>query len=190
MIASAEIFLPDRISGSTRALNRRRARARDRRRADRIALETGADAAAACPRQFLDGDDPHEIIDFGAAIFFRKAKAEQSDLCRLLIERAWKTARLVPFMGVGLDFLFDKAADHVAIGDVFGGIEGAVGQRSIRQLQRRDISYGTQQLRKMDLHLAPPHPEEPRIFARRLEGWPHALVLPSFETRARARSSG
>src|SRR5262249_31295218 len=37
-----------------------------------------------------------------------------------------------------------------------------------------------------------PHPEERRIFAARLEGWPLAppCPLPSFETRARARSSG
>src|SRR6266849_4316480 len=36
-----------------------------------------------------------------------------------------------------------------------------------------------------------PHPEERRILAARLEGWPLARPcrLPSFETRARARSS-
>ena len=51
----------------------RAAGARDRRRADRIALQAGADAAGPGPRQFLDSDDPHEIVDFGAAIFLRES---------------------------------------------------------------------------------------------------------------------
>ncbi len=35
-----------------------------------------------------------------------------------------------------------------------------------------------------------PHPEERRIFAARLEGWPRARprLWPSFETRAQARA--
>lgn len=66
----------------------RTAGARDRRRADRIALEAGGNPAGAGPRQLLDRDDPHEIVDFGAAIFFRKAQAQQPDGGGLLIEQA------------------------------------------------------------------------------------------------------
>jgi hypothetical protein len=104
------------------------------RSANRIALQAGADAAAARPRQFLHRDDPHEIVDLGAAVFLRKSKTEQPDLRRLLVQHARKGPRLVPFMGVRLDLLLDKAADHVAIGDVLGGVEGILGHDLTRKL--------------------------------------------------------
>src|SRR5205814_8800876 len=91
----------------------------------RIALQAGADAARAGPRQFLHRDDPHEIVDFGTAIFLGKAQAKQSDFGGLLIEHARKPAGLVPFMGIGLDFPFDKPAHYLAIAVVFAGVERA-----------------------------------------------------------------
>jgi len=60
-----------------------------------------------------------------AAILFRKAQAQQADFGGLLIEQARKSARLIPFMGVGLDLLLDEAAHYLAISFVFGGIEWA-----------------------------------------------------------------
>ena len=73
--------------------------ARDRRRADGVAHQAGADPAGAGPRQFLRGHDLHELVGGDAAIFFRKTQAKQPDLGGLDIEFAGKLAGLVPLTG-------------------------------------------------------------------------------------------
>ena len=121
----------------------RRTCACDRRRADRIALQAGGDPAGPGPRQFLHRDDPHEIVDLRAAIFLGKAEAQQPDRGRLLVEFARKPAGLVPLMGKGFDLLLDKAAHHVAIGFVFGGIEWARHPlRSVDSVAAHDVRKG------------------------------------------------
>jgi hypothetical protein len=61
-----------------------------------------------------------------------KTQAQQPDFGGFFVEHARKPAGLIPFVGVGLDLLFDKAAHHLTIGLVFGGVEWAC--HSLRSL--------------------------------------------------------
>jgi hypothetical protein len=101
--------LPDSTSGSTRDLT-----------SGRAARAIGGE------RQFLRGHDLHELVGGNTAIFFGKAEAEQADRGRLRIEIARKFASLIPFMGMRLDFLLDKAAHHRAPGLMLGRVERAL----------------------------------------------------------------
>jgi hypothetical protein len=99
----------------------------DRRRADAVAHQTGADAAGAGARQFLRCDDLHERVGLDPAELLRKAETEQADRGSLDIKPARKLAGLVPAMRVRLDLAFDEAAHHPTKRLVVGGIERAQG---------------------------------------------------------------
>jgi hypothetical protein len=122
-MASAEIFLPARISGSTRALN--------------AALPARAIGGAPIALLFrLALTPPARASSCTATIHMKrstsvppycsgKPEAKQPDRRRLFIEFARKPAGLVPGVGIGLDFLLDKTPHHVAKRLVVRGIERA-----------------------------------------------------------------
>ena len=62
-------------------------------------------------RRFLGPGSAHEdIIHAEAAIFLVDAKAPDAERADLLVHLPWDFARLVPFVGVRLQFGFDEAA--------------------------------------------------------------------------------
>ena len=132
VIASAEIFLPDRISGSTRALNSGvPARAIGGAPIDwlfRLAETPPAPARASSCTATIHMN----WSTWRAAIFLGKAQAQQPDRGGLFIKLARKPAGLVPFVGVGLDLVLDEAAHHVAEGFVFRRVEWALPSVSLQ----------------------------------------------------------
>ena len=82
-----------------------RAQADDRRRADSVAAQAGAQPARAAARQLLRGDDAVEQIAWYAAVFFRIAEAVQPDRRRLDVQLARKRLGLVPRIHEGCNFL-------------------------------------------------------------------------------------
>ena len=144
VIASAEIFLPDNTCGNTRALT-----------SGRAARAIGGEPMVWLIRLALTPPAPARASSWeatifmnwsagNAAIFLRKAEAEQADRRGLLVERARKFAGLVPLMGIRLDLLLDKAAHHLAKGFVLGGVEWAFHAR--RSLVQSHATWPEQRL--------------------------------------------
>jgi hypothetical protein len=81
------------------------------------------------------------LVGRNAAIFLRETEAEQPDRRGLLVEDARKLTGLVPLMGIGLDFLLDKATHHLAKRLVLFGIEWALRSGALQhRLLPRDHS--------------------------------------------------
>src|SRR6185437_6285392 len=102
----------------------------DRRRADGVAEQPGAEAAAAGARDLLHGDDAHEAVALGPAIGLGEAEAHVADGGGLFINLARELARLVPCIGERLDLLGDESAQRLAEGLVLGVVERAHADRA------------------------------------------------------------
>ena len=112
--------------GQDLALHPFRAQCRDRRRADRVAVQAGVQPAAAMARHLLGLDDAEERIGRHAAILLGKTELQQAGGRGLAVELARKLLGLIPLVDMGHDLALDEAADGAPEGLVLLGIEGAV----------------------------------------------------------------
>ncbi len=111
--------------GQDLALHPFRPECRDGRTTDRVAVEAGVHPAAAVARHLLGLDDAEERIGRHTAVFLGKAELQQPGGRSLAVELARELLGLVPLVDVGHDFTLDEAADGVAEGFVFLGVERA-----------------------------------------------------------------
>ena len=121
VMASALIFSPERIEGSTRRFSSSLPDRGDRRRADGVRKQARGQAAGACARELLGAGDAEEVVRRRAAVLLGEADAEQPRGRGLPVELARELARFVPGRRVRQDLALDEAPHRVAVGLVLLG---------------------------------------------------------------------